>query len=89
MKIMQALAVATVVGAGVAAAADAPAGKTWIELRKYTFASVEKRQAFEAYLGSVAVNTRRTRSSWAGAPTLPALRLFGLPNRDHQPLAAQ
>ena len=55
MKIMQALAVATVVGAGVAAAADAPAGKTWIELRKYTFASVEKRQAFEAYLAQAAI----------------------------------
>ena len=48
--------------AGVAAALPAPlraerptAGKTWLELRTYGFASVEKRAAFESYLAQAAV----------------------------------
>lgn len=68
---------ATVVAAPTARAGEATgAGHTWIELRRYTFASAAKREAFEGFFGTVAVPALNR----AGCKPVGAFRLDAADN---------
>src|SRR5687768_16351524 len=69
----------TAAAGGGAFAADAPSNKQLIELRTYRFPSIEKRQAYESFLGEAGVG------AYARAGVGP-VGVFKLLAKDNPPL---